>query len=359
MRISLEEVPLDVRRSAAQRLESIRGTEAGRGADAARLGREVCPIFRPDLDEIAYYEFELIVGSATVRLVTAEAMTSRAFERKAAKERAAAELSRPARGTGHGFIVASAGPHDFPIPHWSLESPPPSRLLERLAGGGEKEVARVVKLDALAYVAEDADGERVATLGDLPKLVTGLPRNLRKRSPGISSLIARPPGDVSDDAPEGEHRVERLGGGPPELKPVEVESWQEFKDRYADTFGSFLAELERQAQEAWEIDRLVREFGEGIIVGESHRVALLHPEAKIEVTGEAAGSVSVRMTERSGAPPAVAIHANSLPEDPKADLELHISYANQEEERLRFFVVSRDVPSTPRGMRPPRTEERL
>ena len=51
-----------------------------------------------------------------------------------------------------------------------------------------------------------------------------------------------------------------------------------------------------------------------------HRVALLHPEAKIEVSGEAAGSVSVRMTERSGAPPAVAIHANSLPEDPKADL---------------------------------------
>jgi hypothetical protein len=359
MRISFEKVPLDVRRSAAQRLESIRGTDLGRRAEAARLSRDVCPIYRPDLDEVAYYEFELIVGAAPVKLVTREAMSSRVFERRAAKERATAEPARPARGTGHGFIVASAGPHDFPIPHWSLESPPPSRLLERLAEGDGKEITRVVKLDALAYVGEDADGERVATLGDLPKLVTGLPRDLRKRSPGISSLIARPPGDVTDDAPEGEHRIERLGGGAPELKPVEVEGWQEFKDRYADSFGPFLAQLEQQAQEAWEIDRLVREFGEGIIVGESHRVPLLHEEAKIEVGGEAASSVSVRMIERSGAPPVVAIHANSLPEDPKADLELRISYANQEEERLSFFVVSRDVPSTARGTRPPRTEERL
>jgi len=356
--MSFEKVPLDVRRTAAQRLESIRGTEVGRSADAARLSRDVCPIYRPDLDEVAYYEFELIVGSTPVRLVTPQAISSRVFERKA-KERAPAEPDRPGGGTGHGFIVASAGPHDFPIPHWSLESAPPSRLLERLASRGEKKIARVVKLDTLAYVGEDADGDRVATLGDLPKLVTGLPHDLRKRSRGISSLIARPSGDVADEAPEGEHRVERVGGGPPELKPVEVESWQEFKDRYADTFGPFLAQLERQAQEAWEIDRLVREFGEGIIVGESHRVALLHDEAKIEVSGEAAGSVSVRMIERAGAPPAVEIQALSLPEDPKADLELRLVYANQEEERLRFFVVSRDVPSTTRGQRPPRTEERL
>ena len=86
---------------------------------------------------------------------------------------------------------------------------------------------------------------------------------------------------------------------------------------------------------------------------------LLHDEAKLEVTGEAAGSVSVRMIERSGGPPVVEITANSLPEDPKADLELRISYGNREEERLSFFVVSRDVPSTARGLKPPRTEERL
>ena len=354
MRISFEEVPLEVRRAAAQRLESIRGTDVGRGADAARLGREVCPIHRPDLDEIAYYEFELVGGSATLRLLTAGAVSSRVFEQKG-KERPAEEPGRPERGSGHGFIVASAGPHDFPIPHWSLESPPPSRILERLA---QKEVARVLKLDALAYVAEDAEGERVATLGDLPKLVSGLPHDLRKRSPGISSVIATPAGDISDDAPgEGEHRVELIEQGRPELKTVEVETWSDFRDRYADTFGPFLAQLERQAHEAWEIDRLVGEFGEGIIVGESHRVALLHEEAKVEVSGEAASSVSIRMIERNG-PPAVEIHADSLPEDPKADLELSIRYGNKEEERLRFFVVSRDVPSTARGMRAPRVEER-
>jgi hypothetical protein len=55
----------------------------------------------------------------------------------------------------------------------------------------------------------------------------------------------------------------------------------------------------------------------------------------------------------------VEIQANSLPENPKADLELRIGYGNKEEERLRFFLISRDVPSNTRGMRPPRTEERL
>ena len=136
MRISFQEVPLDVRRSAAQRLESIRGTDVGRSADAAQFSRDVCPIYRPDLDEIAYYEFELITGSARVQLVTPGAISSRVFERKG-KERAAAEPVRPVRGTGHGFIVASAGPHDFPLPHWSLESPPPaasSSGLQRATG---------------------------------------------------------------------------------------------------------------------------------------------------------------------------------------------------------------------------------
>jgi hypothetical protein len=124
----------------------------------------------------------------------------------------------------------------------------------------------VLKLDALAYVGDDEAGERVATLGDLPKLVSGLPHDLRKRSPGISSLIARPAGDVWDEEPEGEHRIERKGGDAPNLKPIEVEGWGEFKDRYADTFGPYLAHLQRQAKPAWEIDRLVEEFGEGIIV---------------------------------------------------------------------------------------------
>jgi hypothetical protein len=354
LRISFEEVPLDVRRAAAQRLESIRGTGLGRGADAARLGREVCPIHRPDLDEVAYYEFELVVGAGTVQLLTPVAVSSRVFDKKGK----ASEPDRPGRSAGHGFIVVSAGRHDFPVPHWSLESQAPSRLLEQLASRGKKEVARVLKLDALAYVAENADGERVATLGDLPKLVSGLPHDLRKRSPGISSLIATPAGEISDDAPgESEHRVELAEKGRPELNPVQVETWSEFRDRYADTFGPFLAQLERQARESWEIDRLVSEYGEGIIVGESHRVALLHEEAKVEVSGEAASSVSIRMIERNG-PPAVELHADSLPEDPKADLELSIRYGNKEEERLRFFVVSRDVPSTARGMQPPRAEER-
>lgn len=356
MRIAFEKVPLSVRRAAAQRLESIRGTAVGRAAETARLGHEVCPLYRPDVDGIAYYEFELASRGGRFELITPDAVAAKAFERAAKQREMAAAPDRSEGRAGHGFIVVSAGEHDFPVPHWSLETPPPSRLLERQ--GGDKKIARVLKLDALAYVGEDEEGERVATLGDLPKLVSGLPHDLRKRSPGISSLIARPAGDVSDEDPEGEHRIERKGGDAPNLKPIEVEGWAEFKDRYADAVGPYLAHLQRQAKPAWEIDRLVEEFGEGIIVGESHRVALLDAKAKIEVSGDAAGSVAVRMLERAGAPPAVELSAHSLPDDPKADLELLIAYANGEEERLRFFVVSRDTPSTARGAQPPRVEER-
>ncbi len=345
-----------MRRCAAQRLESIRGTSLGSGADAARIHEEACPIYRPDVEGVAYYEFEFVDGSSSpVQLVTARATALHVFDRELKTGPGAGR--RPQKGAGHGFLIASAGPHDFPIPHWSLEGLPPSRLLERLAVGQEQRVARVVKLDALSYVGESEEGERVATLGDLPKLVAGLPHDLGRKRRGISSLTARPPGEGSDEHPEGEHRVERTGPEPPKLETVDVKSWQELKERYADAVGPFLDDLRRRAAEAWQIDHLVEEFGEGIIVGETHRVALLDDRAKIDVHGEAVGSVEIRLLERAPGPAAVELRAVSLPASPRADLELRITYAEGETERLRFFVVSREVPSNPRGQRPPTREE--
>src|SRR5688572_30757442 len=133
MRVTLEEVPLDVRRRVAGHLESLRGTPTAQGAEAARLGDAACPIYRPDLRSIAYWEVEVTGLKATA-----------------------------ANTSGVGFVIASAGRHDTPIPHWSFNIAPPSRVLE--AKVREARVARIVKVDTLAYVAEDSAGNLLADL---------------------------------------------------------------------------------------------------------------------------------------------------------------------------------------------------
>ena len=82
-----------MRRRAAQRLESLRGTELGAEAATVRLAAEACPIHRPDIDGVAYYEFELVVGAGTLQLLTPEAVSSRIFDKKGK----AAEPGRPGR----------------------------------------------------------------------------------------------------------------------------------------------------------------------------------------------------------------------------------------------------------------------
>lgn len=341
-----------MRRRAAQRLETLRSSTLSSDAAILRLAGEACPIYRPDLDGAAYYEFELHAGSlAPVQVVTPRAAALRLFDRE---EEAVSGPVRPPRvGPGHGFLVASAGPHDFPIPHWSLQGDSPSRILERLAGGHEGRIARVVKLDALSYVGEDEKGERVATLGDLPRILGGLPHDLRRQRQGISSLTARPSSDSPEEHPTGEHRVERTGPEPPKLENIEVKTWQELKARYADALGPFLDDLRRRAGEAWQIDNLAAEFGEGILVGEKYFVALLDDRAKIDAHGEALGSVEIRVLERAPGLAAVEIHAIKLPPSPRADLDLTITYAGGETETLRFFVLSRQIPSNPLGARRP------
>src|SRR5882762_8884489 len=106
MRVKSQETPQDLRRRVANKLESIRGTPMAPGGDAARLGDEACPIYRPDIEGVAYWEFDVVGLKST---------QAREHE---------------GRSSGVGFMLASAGRHDVPIPHWSLTAEPPSRALE-------------------------------------------------------------------------------------------------------------------------------------------------------------------------------------------------------------------------------------
>jgi hypothetical protein len=311
MRIPASQVPLAVRRRAAQHLESVRQTEIGVNARSARLAPGVSPIRRPDKTAVAYYEFEV----------------------------------EPT-----GFIIVSAGSHDFPRNHWSFDLAPVTRRLEALAEESGRTVARVYKLDALSYVGEDSAGQKVAQLGDLPMLVEGVPADLEQARGQIAATVAAPVSPSADDSNlnGSKHTVTTTGAKPLPIRLRPFKSWPELKKTYGAALRPFLADLERRAAEAWAIDDLVAKFGEGIMTGRPHRVALLEPQAEAVLAGEAAGAVRLERIEKPGAPPVLELSAATTPFDREADLDLTITYASGLTERLTFFLVAPDTKSNRR-----------
>lgn len=365
MRIPITDVPLQVRRVAAQHLESLRGTEMMTGAEDAHLETYAVPIYRPDIDGIAYYEFTVVGGGQGRPLLTRGYIpVSEAAPRKT-RRKLSTEEEATARSTGGrviGFIVASNGRHDFPVAHWSLDRLPPSQQIatdprtdcapdEGRAAGA----ARLYRLDALAYAAENAGGELVGQSGQLPGLLSGLPHSLDRFAGQIEFASARPlsAGRDDSDAQHARHEVERSAHEPPALKRSDEGGWKAFKERYADAFGPFLDHLRSRAARTWELDDLIRKSGEGILAGTSHRVALLG-EAAVELEGEGARYVVPTIDENPSGPPSLVLHVRPVSLQQEVDLDVVVRYRSGEHERLRFFVVSTDVPSNVRAEQPHR-----
>lgn len=356
MAIDQSKVPTAIRRRAAQHLESIRGTPMAPGADGASLGSDVWPIYRPDLDEVAYYEFSVDLGGRGRRLATSaaglsELMASREPSRTRSRRASnAAVIGRLDMTRDRGFIIVSAAAHDFPVPHWSLDRSPVSAQLAAAAEGGGAAIDRITKVDSLSYVGESKDGSLVARVGQLPALLEGLPHDLARIDAGNGTLTAQPTTEIrSDDKADGvEHEEKREAEKPPELKPLEVDDWGVFRERFADAFGPYLDDLRRQAAGAWRIEALIDEFGEGIHVGTTHRVALLEPEAVVELGGEGASLVKAYIDETTGSAALVIDVPEGTDIAQETDIDVTVSYRDGANERLRFFLVSARTPSNRR-----------
>ncbi len=315
MRIPAAQVPVPVRRRAAQHLEAVRDTEIGVRARRARLGDQVLPIYRPDLKEPAYYEFEVELGTTS--------------------------------GPAKGFIVVSAGRHDHPVPHWSFDAEPVGRRLEASAKSAAP--ARVYKVDALSYVAEDAAGEKVGQVGQLAMPLDGLPADLEPLRGQITTAIVEPTVRKADDngAADVQHTRTVIGPVASAVRTRKA-TWREMRAAYATNLRPLLDELARRAAEAWSVDDQVAKYGEGMMVGRPHRVALLEPAASAKLSGDAASVVQVKRLERPGTPPVLELSASTFPFDHEADFTLTISYGSGATETLPFFLVAPNTKSNRR-----------
>lgn len=362
MRLKLSSIPIEIRRRVAHHLESIRGTDMGRGADISYLGNDVCPIYRPDIKGPAYYEFEVLQSEEVVAVtnpgVRGDILSADIFRPGGISRlytSPTADVKKLLIGhtgvknakLGQGFIIASAGDHDYPIVHWSLEQPPVSIELESIAAKNGKKVARVFKLDSLSYVAEDQTGATVSNIGQMPNVARGLSENILKFEGKIFSTTARPKGSLSNDesAKNIEHVVEGEKGAVPDLKMVASGTWEQTKKKYQEAYTPFLSALKKNAARTWEIDGLISKMGEGIHAGSVHRVALLDPKFSFKLTGEAIEYVKVNVLKRPGGLSAIELRCEKTPFRREASFSLLINYGDKQEEQLNFFIVDREVQS--------------
>jgi hypothetical protein len=321
IRVVATAVPIETRRRAARFLESVHGSPMAPEGNL-RFGGECCPMYRPDIGKVAYWEFE-VLGVPSTDVINAN--------------------GKHGRGES-GFMVLSAGPHDTPVPHFSLELAPPSRRLEAAVGPGQ--IARVFKLDSLCYAAEDRAGKLLGHLGNFPPRISELPREVKDTNRN-GSAEAAPTAPAQDDERPIKLKLTRTGSKPPHVTLADWDSWEQTKKEYAGTYRLFLEALTQSAAEAWEIEHLAAKFGEGIHEGDIFSVRLLRG-GKAFVRGKGASAVTLRMDEERD-PPAITIAAGSSRSPGEVAFELVIDYDDRTQEVLPFFMVPRGTPSNYRS----------
>jgi hypothetical protein len=320
MRVKISEVPLSLRRRAANHLESIRGTDMATGHDQMRLGDRACPVYRPDIDGVAYWEIEV----------------------KGVKETKA--RGHAGKSSGVGFLMLSTGPHDVPIPHWSLDTEPPSYALE--AKGNGKSIAKMHKLDSLAYAAEDAKGNYASHLGQFPPKIEA---SGMQDAPRLGEFRAEPEMRTENDANPPKLRFVQNDRSTHGIKASGWKDWHEAQKAFPETFKPHLQKLAEHARGHWDTEELIDTFGEGIHEGQKMTVALLQP-GSATVSGEGAKFIKMTMLDRQAA----ALTLEAMPSGARNELSfmLEIKYVDGSSETLNYFIVPRGTPSNKRSVAP-------
>lgn len=321
MRVPMEKVPLADRRRAARALESLLGLGSRRQRSAARFATEAAEVFRPDLDVVAYWEFEIEGLHTSMPMPEGEA-----------------------KDYDKGFLLVATGAHDVPVPHFSLDLAPPSRRLEQFG----QEVHRLVKLDSLCYAAEDRDGRLIGHVGTMPPRLEGVPELLPKRLPAgwattLPKLQEADQERREDGERAGRYRLRRSREVRPFEKVGEWESWEDARSGYAKAYRLHLEALAQRAAHPWQVEALTEKFGQGIHSGETLTVPLL-AEGDYEVSGPGAEFVEVSLNPQP-LPPRLLLTPRAGLEHEDLSFDVHFRYGS-ESETLNFFIVPEGAPTT-------------
>lgn len=317
MRVTVDEVPTDARRRAARALEAaLVSTLSRKELGKARLGDEVSPVYRPDLKEVAYWEFE-VVGITTALPIS---------------EDEAKEFDR-------GFIVVATGGHDVPIPHFSLELAPPSRQLE--ARGGE--ATRIVKLDSLCYVAEDEKGTMLGHIGTMPPKLPTLPEGRKSAAGWATSLTATGRDELVEDGDKAATvRLRRSRASRPIKEYGPWDSWDDCTRGYADAYAPHLTALAQRAEHPWAVEALTDKYGQGIREGDTLSVPLLE-RGDFTIDGPGAEFVSAELNPQP-LPPRLKLTAGDS--RGARDLTFRVTFHyGRATESLTFFIVPSGAPT--------------
>jgi hypothetical protein len=299
----LTKVPLDAYRRAAQLVEEMRGSEMAPGWESAKLKEISVPFYRPDIEGVAYYEFQV----------------------------------EPT-----GFIIVSATNKDFPIPHWSSTDESISSQLSREAEKSGKSAAKYYKLDSLSYAVEDANGELAGSIGDMPSRIMGMdPAWLKAENFQANEAFLPVLEGVTDDNITDAEREAKISGQ--ESSPVEFsgwDSWNDLKAGYIESYGVFLQAMNRDAAKDWDLETMAKKSGEGMVPGDKYDLVLLYTDAKYEVMGDGKEFASVNLKERKDLPSILEIIASAAPPSGQAELDVKITYPTENlQEDLKFMIL--------------------
>lgn len=316
MRVPFEKVPLDVRRRAARAVAALVDERLSpnklRNAEP-RFG-EATPLYRPDLDDVAYWEIEIDGLQTTLPKATDEAGRAK-----------------------QGFIVVATAGHDVPVPHFSLDLAPPSRQLDELGT-----IDRVLKLDSLCYAGVDRRGDLVGHIGTMPPKLTGVPDSLPERLPaGYATTVTDASHDTKDDDKVEKQRLRASR----DKRPVTMEewrSWNELTKGYAASYRLHLAALAERAAPRWETEKLTDTYGEGIHSGATHTVWLLE-KGEFTIEGPGAALVTAELNPQP-LPPRLVLRPRAEVGVKDTSFEVRLRYSSSEEV-LRYFIVPDRAPS--------------
>ena len=234
-------------------------------------------------------------------------------------------------GEPRGFMVLSTGEHDAPIVQAAFAGEPPSARLA--AQAGEAEPARFYRLGH-TYVAEDATGRLLGTLGELPAKMIGYDPQWLELDPAARSGRAHWD-DVSGYA-------ESRPSIPFELSFQAWPSWDVLKAEYASNRAPLHARDRIAAAEAWKAERLLQDNGETLQAGQFRELPLLPRDgARFQVSGSGARYVDVVLAERAYEGDTVLrAFVHEVDEAGVHPVDIDVEYADGTVETLRLGVTA-------------------